>query len=279
MKFFKKSLIVTLKLTFEASNITEKILWISLALSGFSYISHLIFSQVISWNRNASFTTQKKVELSEIEFPAVTFCSRGATKYSIAERLGNLLDPNAEATKKNILPLRNALIQHTVGYPHDLSCSKQCVTELGNLCKFPFKLDGKVHNKCFEQKTNKFICPIKVDENGETLDSTSGQKYEVCSHNCNLPCVTKEYEACIFPFKYHKRNYNKCTKDQFVRITNWNKYNWHKYDQEWCATKVNQTNQNMITKGNCTAHCSEYTTEQLCSVSKLEKNLDLTHTY
>ena len=264
MKFFKKSLITTIKLTFDASHIIEKIFWICLGLSGFSYIIYLLISQVISWDKNASFTTQKKLELSDIEFPAVTFCPRGATKYSIVERLGNLLDLNADKTKEKILPLRNALIQHTVGYPLDLSCSKQCVTELGNLCIFPFKFNGIVNDKCIEEKMNKFICPTKLDENGETINGISGQKYEECTYNCNIPCVTKDNKTCKFPFKYHGRSYNNCTRDKYM--PNWNKYKWKK-GKPWCASKVNETNY-VIEKGYyCKKQCYEPSPGLLCSVS------------
>ena len=274
MKFFKKSLIVTLKLTFEASNIIEKLLWITLGLSGCCYIIYLLFSQVISWDQNASFTTQKILDLSEIEFPAITFCSRGATKYSIVERLGNILDPNADETKKKILPLRNALIQNTLGYPYDLSCNKQCVTEFENFCRFPFELDGKVHETCYEQKTNKFICATKIDETGQSIKESFGQEYEECSHNCNVPCVTKDYKKCIFPFQYHERSYNSCTNDFYFLGTWYADY----YSSEWCATKVNQTNSHMIEKGYCKKHCFEPQTGLFCSVSENLKSSLFCHT-
>ena len=254
MKNLRQTIIGSIQFSIEAQNVFERVFWIAFTFVGTIFVCHLLDIQASSWN--SFIISQKYMDLSKIDFPAVTFCSRGATKYSIVERLGNLLDPNADEIKKQILPLRNSLIQHIVGYPHDMSCSKQCVSEFGNLCKFPFKLDGKVHDKCYEEKTNKFICPTEVDEYG-----ISGQKYEECTYNCNLPCVTKDYKTCIFPFKYKGRSYNKCTRDWVFGI------GMYSNQPSWCATKVNQSTQEMIKWEICKNQSILVSTEQLCSVS------------
>ena len=249
---FKKSIIVILRFAFEASCIFEKLFWISLGLIGFVYIVNLLILQVNSWDENAYFVSRASLPLSNIEFPAITFCSRGTSKYAIVERLGNLFDPKNNETKKMILSLRNMLVQHYVKYPLGDTCSKRCVTEHDTLCVFPFiKWDGKVHNKCYEQSKNKFICATKVDKNGKATEDPSGKKYSLCSYNCNLPCTTITYESCLFPFKYKKKIYKKCTTDGGGGL--------------WCATKVNQDGE-MESYGNCQNHCKPLT-DPLCTVS------------
>ena len=52
--------------------------------------------------------------ISDIDFPAVTFCTRTNSKYAITERIGNALNLDSGFTKKYILPLRNEIIEYDV---------------------------------------------------------------------------------------------------------------------------------------------------------------------
>ena len=36
------------------------------------------------------------IDLSDVEYPAITICSEQTTKYAFAERLGNYIDPDLE---------------------------------------------------------------------------------------------------------------------------------------------------------------------------------------
>ena len=109
MKNLRKTIIGSIQFAIEANNAFEQIFWISFTLLGTGFICYLLNIQVSSWNN--FIKSKDSIPLSEIDFPALTFCSRGTTKYAIAERLGNLLPEN-----KKLLQLRNEVVQHYVGY-------------------------------------------------------------------------------------------------------------------------------------------------------------------
>ena len=50
--------------------------------------------QVLSWELNASVLIQGDTDAIDLKYPAVTICPKVSTKYGIAERLGNYIDPN-----------------------------------------------------------------------------------------------------------------------------------------------------------------------------------------
>ena len=114
MQLLKNSFITSLKLTFEASAIIEKLIWICFAILGSTYFVYLIISQVTSWEKHSVLASKWYYPISEIDFPAVTFCTRANTKYAIAERIGNSVDLNSEIVKEKFLPLRNVLIQNVI---------------------------------------------------------------------------------------------------------------------------------------------------------------------
>ena len=74
----------------------------------------MIISQVISWEQHSVLASKWYQPISEIDFPAVTFCTRANTKYAIAERIGNSVDLNSEFAKEKLLPLRNELIKNAI---------------------------------------------------------------------------------------------------------------------------------------------------------------------
>ena len=231
-----------------------------------------------SWDKNAYIVSSKSLYLSEIEFPAITFCSRGTTKYSIVERLGNLMDPNNEENKKKILRVRNALVQYYVGgYRIMKTCGKGCASKYKPydiFCLFPFttKWDGKEYNKCKKAKFNTFNCAVEKDDNGSTI------WWKDCNKNCDSyipndsnesennqisPCTTEDGDPCVFPFTYNGNDYNSCTKDGNSKA--------------WCATSVTMFG-DYDDYGNCNKNCPGVQDESLppdvdvdpdCSVSVL----------
>ena len=50
--------------------------------------------KVFSWDESASVLIKGDSETTELEYPAVTICPKISTKYAIAERLGNYIDPD-----------------------------------------------------------------------------------------------------------------------------------------------------------------------------------------
>ena len=85
---FKK--IASIGLACKATNIIEKILWISLGVAGIAWAFFFLTTLVQEWEANAGIMTKGNFEL---EYPAITICPKVSTKYAIAERLGNFLDP------------------------------------------------------------------------------------------------------------------------------------------------------------------------------------------
>ena len=50
-------------------------------------------------------------ELSDIDYPAITFCSQGANKLGIAERLGNHIDPNVVVKNGTIAWIQKHMVK------------------------------------------------------------------------------------------------------------------------------------------------------------------------
>ena len=84
--------ITTIDLAHKAANILEKTLWASIGIVGTIWAFVFIESQFQLWNENPWLTTKVDVDLSQLQYPAITFCSDGSTKYAIAERLGNYMN-------------------------------------------------------------------------------------------------------------------------------------------------------------------------------------------
>ena len=82
--------IASIGLACKASTIIEKLLWIVLGISGVVWAVFFLTIQVQDWNENAGILTKGKFEL---KYPAITICPKISTKYAIAERLGNFIDP------------------------------------------------------------------------------------------------------------------------------------------------------------------------------------------
>ena len=83
----------TIGLTWNAQTIVEKLVWIVIGLGGFGWSLHFISQQFIIWSENPLTIFKSTVELDEINYPAITLCSQTSTRYAIAERLGNYIDP------------------------------------------------------------------------------------------------------------------------------------------------------------------------------------------
>ena len=85
--------ITTIGLACKAQTILEKLFWILLGVGGFGWSVYFISQQFIIWSNNPLIIQKSDVELNEINYPAITICSQTSTRYAIAERLGNYIDP------------------------------------------------------------------------------------------------------------------------------------------------------------------------------------------
>ena len=132
MRFLKDSIIVSLKQAVEASLWIEKLIWIFLGVVGSAYFGYLLVAQVNSWDENSILVSKEQRSIDEIDFPAITFCPKGSTKYAIAERIGNALHRESNFVKKKLIPIRNELIRSLANQKPDYGESTyeaECVDE------------------------------------------------------------------------------------------------------------------------------------------------------
>ena len=69
-------------------------------------------------------------ETTELKYPAVTICPKISTKYAIAERLGNYIDP--ENLPKGLEPLQQEMFLCATGLMDGDGRSNWGVTEFAN---------------------------------------------------------------------------------------------------------------------------------------------------
>ena len=86
----------TVDLIGKSKKMAERLFWFLIATSGTMWFFIFMSFQFGIWNRNSIQITKADVNLSDLNYPAVTFCSKSANKYGIAERLGNYLNANAD---------------------------------------------------------------------------------------------------------------------------------------------------------------------------------------
>ena len=75
--------------------IVEKVFWFLIFLFGTILFFYFMSTQFATWNQNNMVSSNAKLKLSDIKAPAITFSSRSANKYGIAERMGNFLNSEA----------------------------------------------------------------------------------------------------------------------------------------------------------------------------------------
>ena len=106
----KDTIVGTLSLCFNASNIIEKICWLLMWLLGSICMSKLISDQFESWNSNPTISSRKWVDISEVDAPAITFCHQGNTRMEVADRLLQAAGTNNKKVRK----LQNRFLKHSV---------------------------------------------------------------------------------------------------------------------------------------------------------------------
>ena len=93
-----------------ANNVIEKLLWISIAIVGTVYIGYTMFSQIQYWNEFPVLQTKGTLDLSNMTFPAITFCPKTVPQFGIVEGLGNYLDLNKFVPSEAIM-IRNEAVK------------------------------------------------------------------------------------------------------------------------------------------------------------------------
>ena len=103
--------ITTIDLAHKAANVLEKILWATIGIVGTIWAFVFISSQFQLWNENPWLSSKADVDLSQLKYPAITFCSEGATKYAVAERLGNYIDPTLMNGSQDMTNLKTLILE------------------------------------------------------------------------------------------------------------------------------------------------------------------------
>ena len=78
--------------------------------------------KALSWEENASVMIKGHSKKAELKYPAVTICPKVSTKYAIAERLGNYIDPMN--LPKELLALRHDFFMCATGLNKKISSFK-----------------------------------------------------------------------------------------------------------------------------------------------------------
>ena len=110
-EFFEEILgIAVVELFYKAKNYVEKILWLLIFLSGTAWFFFFVDLQFQLWKDDGIVMTSKRIKHSDLDYPAVTFCSQSSNVEGIIERMGNYLDANAEVEDENIGSIRTAVL-------------------------------------------------------------------------------------------------------------------------------------------------------------------------
>ena len=84
----------SIDLACKATNFLEKFLWISFSLVGIAWF--VFFMIGVFDDKNPLTSIREDIKLKDVNYPAITICSDSTTKYALAERLGNYIDPNSD---------------------------------------------------------------------------------------------------------------------------------------------------------------------------------------
>ena len=131
--------IKSVDLLLKAANIIEKLFWGVVFIIGMVWATYFLNNELESWQETPSIMRYQQLKLSEIQSPAITFCSPSSTKFAIAERLGNYL--NAEHNiPDQFIKIREVLLKN---FLDGTSLPGIQVFSVGELPRCP-KLDCKV---------------------------------------------------------------------------------------------------------------------------------------
>ena len=92
--FIELKNITTIGWACKAASVLEKILWSLIGIIGTIWAIYFISLQFISFEENASVLIQGNSDEIVLKYPAITICPKISTKYGIAERLANYIDPD-----------------------------------------------------------------------------------------------------------------------------------------------------------------------------------------
>ena len=127
----------SIELAVKATNILERFLWVTFFVIGVSWLGYFMTGVIDDVNPKTSI--RMPLEISDLEYPAITLCSDVTTKYTITEVLGNHIDPTVklpsklEKMKYNIM--KNYLINFPIGARYKWTCGPTPGFEYDPVCK------------------------------------------------------------------------------------------------------------------------------------------------
>ena len=95
----------------KSATVFEKIVWGAVFIVGIIWATFFMVNEFQTWQVNPSIIRHKKLQLSDIPYPAITFCSQSSTKFAIAERLGNYLNSDY-GLPDHLLESREVLLKY-----------------------------------------------------------------------------------------------------------------------------------------------------------------------
>ena len=101
----------TFDLTKESAHIYGRVVWSLIALFGLVWFFFFMKFQIQLWNDKNIILSKALMELSDIDYPAVTFCSKSANKLGVAERLGNYLNPDIKLDMEPLSWIKKSVIK------------------------------------------------------------------------------------------------------------------------------------------------------------------------
>ena len=102
----------SIEFIFKATNIIEKLIWITISVCGTVWIGSILSIQIIQWKENPVLIRQENLDLTDMTYPAVTFCPQTISEFSIAEGFGSFLDLNRTLPTQAILIQNEAVIRY-----------------------------------------------------------------------------------------------------------------------------------------------------------------------
>ena len=141
----------TIELACLTANFLEKVFWTILGALGIAWAFYLVPSNVNIWMHNPSIISKGNLNLSQIQYPAITIKPNGITKYSIAEKLLNYL--REDKLPNDLKEFRNILLKCATLQDKETKNESDITyySSFRNECLFSFSF----------QNGEKFICEVR----------------------------------------------------------------------------------------------------------------------
>ena len=140
----------------KTSNAIERLMWITIAISGTILVWQTFIIQMKDWNDFPILKTKETLDLSQMPSPAVTFCPKMLSEFSVDEGLGNHLDLDKKPLPSEVIVIRNEAVKlywenrvKKIGC--NMSWTQSMVTSLANY-----------HEKCCQGKMWCKVCIFSI---------------------------------------------------------------------------------------------------------------------